>query len=165
MQTRGLIPFVVASALASAWACRDADPIPAICPPPRNDNTPCTPGDFCRDPASTCANGGALVFGTEFLCDAKTKLWRRFSVSYDCGDAGANGKALQQNRAGTALTFAAAVFGAGQIQIVTQNAQQCAVRLGVDAATGSVHIQFGDPGHTTIVIQISAAHESFVTLT
>lgn len=65
----------------------------------------------------------------------------------DGGYAGPGGDAVQQNGAGAALPLAAAVFAAGQIQIIAQDAQEGALAFDIHGAVLAVHIQFGDAWH------------------
>ena len=65
----------------------------------------------------------------------------------DLRDARAVGCAVDQHRAGGALAFAAAVLGSGEVEIVAQDAEQGAIRIGIDPPFGPIDIQFGDPGH------------------
>ena len=44
-----------------------------------------------------------------------------------------------------------------QLEIVPQDAQECAVDIGIDAATRSIYIEFRDPRHKNIVSQNRAA--------
>ena len=57
------------------------------------------------------------------------------------------GDAVDQHGAGGALAFAAAVLGAGEVQIVAQDAEKRAVGIGIDSPRGSVHMETGDSGH------------------
>ena len=50
------------------------------------------------------------------------------------GDARFGRLPLHQHRAGGALALAAAVLGAGQVEIVAQDAEQRTVRIGIDFA-------------------------------
>ena len=56
-----------------------------------------------------------------------------------------------EHGAGGALTFAAAVLGAGEVEVVAEHAQERAIGIGVDVAARSVDIQFGDPRHINIL--------------
>jgi hypothetical protein len=51
------------------------------------------------------------------------------------------------------LAFAAAILGAGEVEIVAQDAQQSAFRIGIDLPARSVYMNFGDPRHMFIVDQ------------
>ena len=54
--------------------------------------------------------------------------------------AGADSAAVEQDGAGAALAFAAAVLGAGQAQVVAQHAEQAAVAVGVEGALLAVDV-------------------------
>ena len=58
-------------------------------------------------------------------------------------EAGAGRLAVDQHGAGAAPALAAAVLGAGQVQVVAQDAQQAAVGIGVDAVGLAVDVQLG----------------------
>ena len=67
--------------------------------------------------------------------------------------AGADGGAVQQDGAGAALAFAAAVFGAGEIEVVAQDAQEGAFALGVHWGVAAIDMKrcnFGHAGRLSI---------------
>src|ERR1017187_1482916 len=77
----------------------------------------------------------------------------------DLGGARTRSYAVDQDGAGGALALAAAILGSGEIQIVTKDAEQCAVRIGIDPPPGAIDIQFGNPGHSFIVAQTGTDDE------
>ena len=62
--------------------------------------------------------------------------------------AGTRRPSIQEDRARTALPLAAAVLGAGQVEVVAQDAEQTSLRVGLDAVSGAVDGEFGR-GHGT----------------
>ena len=65
------------------------------------------------------------------------------------------GHAVHQYGAGGALAFAAAVLGAGKIQVVAQDAEQRALGVGIDPPPPAVDKQFGDPGHVPLLSKLA----------
>jgi hypothetical protein len=57
----------------------------------------------------------------------------------DRRDAGAMSNAIHQHSASAALSFPAAVFGAGQIQFIAQNPQKRPLRVGLECAALTVY--------------------------
>src|SRR4051794_16214217 len=62
--------------------------------------------------------------------------------------ARSRGVSLDQDRASTALALAAAVFRAGQMEIIPQNAEQIALIIGVERPASAVDQKFFDVGHS-----------------
>src|SRR5581483_9566029 len=67
----------------------------------------------------------------------------------DARRAGADRLAVEQDGAGAAAAFAAAVLTAGEVQIVAQDAQQAPVGVGFDGPFAAVDVQFLDGRHET----------------
>ena len=63
------------------------------------------------------------------------------------GDAGAGRLAVEQHRAGAAAAFPAAVLAAGQVEVVAQDAEQRALRVGVQGTPRAVDVEFLDGRH------------------
>ena len=63
--------------------------------------------------------------------------------------AGTGGRAINQNRASAALPFTAAVFAAGEAEIITQNAEESAFAIGIDINGFSIHLKLSNTRHTT----------------
>ena len=63
--------------------------------------------------------------------------------------AGTNRNTVEQDGASAALTFAAAVFRSGQLQVIAQNTEETSGAIRVDADAFAVHVDFSDPRHTT----------------
>jgi hypothetical protein len=57
-----------------------------------------------------------------------------------CCGAGSDGLAAQQHRAGPALSFAAAILCAGEVQFIAKNGQQRGFAAGLDGVPGSVDV-------------------------
>ena len=70
-------------------------------------------------------------------------------------EARAHGLAVDEHGAGAALALAAAVLGAGQVELVAQNAKQALRRVGLDAATTAVDQQL-EGCHVPILAGCSA---------
>ena len=68
----------------------------------------------------------------------------------DGGAARAGRDAIEQDGAGAALAFTAAVPGAGEVEIVAENAEQGAFAIGVDPEILPVYVKLCNPGHKTI---------------
>jgi hypothetical protein len=75
----------------------------------------------------------------------------------DLGEAGAGGDAIDENRACGALAFAAPVLGAGEVEVVAEDAEERPVGVGVDAPLGPVYIELGDSGHTALIFTLYRA--------
>src|SRR5262245_66357445 len=73
-------------------------------------------------------------------------------------DAGTCCLAVDEHGACAALTFAAAVFAAGQVEIVTQDAQQASITVGVDPHPRSIDLKFSDSLHRTPSRRRSQVH-------
>jgi hypothetical protein len=69
---------------------------------------------------------------------------RFFTDHADIRDARMSRISVNQHRARAALTFAAAILAAGQIELIAQNAQQGSVRRGVNLVGFAVDLKFGD---------------------
>jgi hypothetical protein len=67
------------------------------------------------------------------------------------GEAAFDGDAIDQHRARGTLSFAAAEFRAGEIQVIAQNAEECAVRIRIDPPRPTVHMELGNFGHGFIL--------------
>jgi len=74
------------------------------------------------------------------------------------GNARFRGLPIHQHGARRALPFAAAVLGAGQIQVVTEHAQQSSVGVGIHPPLGAIDIQYGDPAHIGYYPKCAAAN-------
>src|SRR5882724_7053005 len=70
--------------------------------------------------------------------------------SADGGAAGTDREAIEQDGAGAALAFAAAVFGAGEAEVVAKDAEQGAFAIDVDPEVLPVHVKLSNPGHKTM---------------
>ena len=57
------------------------------------------------------------------------------------------GYAIHQHGARGALSLAAAELGAGEVQIVPEDAEECAVGIRIDSPPPAIHNQFSDSGH------------------
>ena len=67
----------------------------------------------------------------------------RFFVSVgNCGEAGRNAFAVEQDSAGTALAFAATIFCAGELEIFAKNVEQRAFGICSDGARAAVNSKF-----------------------
>jgi hypothetical protein len=62
-------------------------------------------------------------------------------------DARAGGHAIKENGAGAALALAAAVLAAGEVEVITQDAQEAALAIGIHGAIFAVDVELGDSGH------------------
>src|SRR6185436_1962111 len=71
---------------------------------------------------------------------------------------------VHQHRARRALSFAAAEFGAGKIQVVAEDAEECAVGIRIDSPPSAVHKQFSDSGHAPIMEQVGRRPPYFARL-
>ena len=64
----------------------------------------------------------------------------RFALdSFERGEAGACGDAGDEDRAGTALPFPTAVFGAGKIEFVAQDVEEWSLWIALDGACDAVY--------------------------
>ncbi len=70
--------------------------------------------------------------------------------------AGADAVSFEQDGAGAALAFAAAVFRPGEAEFPAQDAEQAAVAVGVDGVGRAVDVQFLDFRHDLPLIGRSA---------
>ena len=80
-----------------------------------------------------------------------------FFEAFDCGDwlhyfaerdlAGAPGRAADQDRAGAALPFSAAVFCAGEAEFVAENGEEAGIGIGMDWVFGAVDFEFDWRSH------------------
>jgi hypothetical protein len=61
--------------------------------------------------------------------------------------AGACGLAIEQDGASAAMPFPAAIFRAGQMQIIAQDAQERAFPFGVNLGFVPINKEFGNSGH------------------
>src|SRR5262249_18782464 len=61
--------------------------------------------------------------------------------------AGADRLTVNQDRAGAAPAFATAVFAAGEVQVVSQDAEQCSLRVRIGRAFAAVDVEFLDGWH------------------
>src|SRR5207253_3118512 len=62
-------------------------------------------------------------------------------------EARTHGHAVDEHGARAALAFAAAVFGAGEREVVAQHAEERTRRIGIARARGAVDVEGGDVGH------------------
>jgi hypothetical protein len=65
----------------------------------------------------------------------------------DEGLARAGGFTIDEDRAGTALAFPTAVLGAGEVEVLAQDAQQAPLGISVDRVPRSVHDELFDRRH------------------
>jgi len=65
----------------------------------------------------------------------------------DLSKARVSGCALNQDRASAALAFAAPVFGARQVEVIPQDAEQTALGIGVHSKRFAVDVKFSDLRH------------------
>jgi hypothetical protein len=100
-----------------------------------------------------------VVIEEGLLNGVQLPIWRQ---AFDGGDvlaascayldlAASRGNAIDEYGARGALSFAAAEFGAGEIQIVAENAEERSFRIGIDPPQRAVHVEFGDSGHASIL--------------
>ncbi len=94
----------------------------------------------------------------------KKSLLQRMQLSFWCqafdGDdlalteaadidlARANRRSLKQNGTSAATPFAASVLGAGQVEVVAQDAQECAFAFGVNFGVVAIEMKLRDLRHT-----------------
>jgi hypothetical protein len=81
-----------------------------------------------------------------------------FFEAFDCGDglnhfaegelAGTAGRTADQDRAGAALPFSAAVFCAGEAEFIAENGEEAGVWVGVDWVFPAVYFQFEWRSHS-----------------
>ena len=57
------------------------------------------------------------------------------------------GLAVDEDGAGAAAALAAAVLAAGQVEVVAEDAEQGAFRVGVEGVSGAVDVEQFDVGH------------------
>jgi len=72
----------------------------------------------------------------------------------DGSNAGADRFAVEQDRASSALTLAAAVFATSQIEVIPQDPQQAPLRIGIHPELRPIHIQLGDFRHRSPFLEI-----------
>jgi hypothetical protein len=77
--------------------------------------------------------------------------------------AGPSSPAIDHYRAGTAPSFAAAVFASGEVQVVSQDAEQTPFGVGVNAVVGSVHVKFGNSNHRRALTRYARRASRFST--
>ena len=65
----------------------------------------------------------------------------------DVGNARSTRFAVDQNRAGTALAFAAAIFASRQIEVISQNHQEAGVSVCFDGIRVSVDVELSSCRH------------------
>ncbi len=89
------------------------------------------------------------------LADGKA-FDRDYLVIADQADlraAGAFGDSVDEDGARAALAFAAAVFGAGQVELVAEDGEQGPLRVRVDLAKDAVYFYLPDSCHKNSVLE------------
>src|SRR5262249_44613733 len=59
--------------------------------------------------------------------------------------------AIDQHSTCRALSFTASELGTTEIEMVAQDAEEWAIRIGIDPPRRAVHVDFGDSGHRTML--------------
>src|SRR5260370_40807938 len=73
----------------------------------------------------------------------------------DRRDARTCGFAVDDDSAGAATAFAAAVLAPGQVEVVPQNAEQAPRRVGFDAVLSSIHLEVSGFDHRNLLAMTS----------
>jgi hypothetical protein len=92
-----------------------------------------------------------LLNGMEPIAVGETLDGRNRFV-FDIGDrrqTGAAGNIINKNGAGAALTFAASVFGSGEIELFAKNGKQARLGIGVDWPLCGIYKQARNSCHKT----------------
>jgi hypothetical protein len=73
----------------------------------------------------------------------------------DLGQAGARGDTLDEDSTGGTLAFAAAVLGAGEVEVIAKDAEERPIGVGINAPFRPVYSELGDPGHSFLILALS----------